>query len=84
MRGQDQVWQGAERFLEEMREWMPNVPLMWNADFLDAMDEVEDGVLVSDIVFGERFKTKDFENWSLRLREKLKRQLLENEMEFCL
>ena len=75
---------GAEQFLEEMREWMPNVPLMWNADFLDAMDEMEDGVLVSDIVFGERFKTKDFENWSLRLREKLKRQLLENEMEFCL
>jgi len=75
---------GAEQFLEEMRDWMPNVPFMWNADFLDAMDEIEDGVLVSDIVFGERFKTKDFENWSLRLREKLKQQLLENEMDLGL
>lgn len=78
------VDEGAEQFLSEMREWMPNVPLMWNADFLDGMDEMEDGIFVSDIVFGERFKTKDFENWSLRLREKLKRQLLEKEMEFCL
>lgn len=79
-----QVWQGAERFLQEMREWMPQLPLRWSSDFLDAMDEKEDGVYISDIVFGERFKVKDFENWSLRLREKLKRQLIETETEICL
>lgn len=80
----DTVEQGAERFLEEMREWMPRVPVMWSDDFLDAMDEKEEGVFVSDIIFGERFKIKDFENWSLRLKDKLKRQLLENQKEFCL
>lgn len=77
------VEQGAERFLEEMREWMPGVPVMWNDAFLDAMDEKEEDTFVSDIIFGERFKTKDFENWSLRLRDKLKKQLLETEKEIC-
>ena len=77
------VQQGADRFLMEMREWMPNVPFMWSNEFLDAMDEQEDGVFISDIVFGERFKAKDFENWSLRLREKIKRQLIEAEEDFC-
>jgi len=77
------VQQGADCFLSEMREWMPNVVLRWSNEFLDAMDEMEDGIFVSDIVFGERFKTKDFENWSLRLREKLKRQILESEEGFC-
>lgn len=78
------VEQGAECFLEEMREWMPGVSFVWSDDFLDAMDEMEEEQLVSDIIFGERFKTKDFENWSLRLREKIKRQLLESEREICL
>ncbi len=79
---QYQVWQGAEQFLEEMREWMPQVPLRWNNDFLDAMDETEDGIYIGELVFGERFKVKDFENWSLRLREKIKRWLIETEAEF--
>ena len=81
---QNQVWQGAERFLKEMREWMPQIPLRWSSEFLDAMDEVEEGTYISEIIFGERFKVKDFENWSLRLREKMKRQLIEAEEEICL
>lgn len=80
---QDQVWQGAERFLEEMREWMPQVTLRWSEEFLDALDETEDGIYIGELVFGEHFKVKDFENWSLRLREKIKRQLIENEAECC-
>ena len=52
-------------------------------EFLDAMDEQEEGIFVSDIVFGERFKVKDFENWSLRLQAKLKRKLLETGEELC-
>jgi len=80
---QDQVWQGAERFVEEMQEWMPQVPLCWNKEFLDAMNESEDGFCIGELVFGENFKVKDFENWSLRLREKIKRQLVENEAEIC-
>ena len=73
------VGQGAEHFLEEIRQWMPGVPFQWNDDFLKAMEEREEKQPVSDIIFGERFRTKDFENWSLRLREKIKRQLLESE-----
>ena len=75
-----QVWEGAERFLKEMREWMPQVPLRWSNEFMDAMDEKEDGAVIGEIVFGERFKVKDFENWSLRLREKIKKQLVETEV----
>ncbi len=78
-----QVWQGAEQFLKEMREWMPQVPLRWSSEFLDAMDELEDGIYIGELVFGEHFKVKDFENWSLRLREKIKCQLMETEVEFC-
>lgn len=77
------VQQGADRFLSELREWMPNEPIMWSDEFLDAMDEQEEGIFVSDIVFGEWFKVKDFENWSLRLQAKLKRKLLESEEELC-
>ena len=80
---EDQVWQGADRFISEMREWMPQIPFRWSNEFLDAMDQMEDGIYIGDIVFGERFKMKDFENWSRRLREKIKQQLLEAEEEFC-
>lgn len=81
---EDTVEEGAERFLKEMREWMPGIPFLWNTTFMDAMEEQEDGIFIGDIIFGERFKIKDFENWSLRLRDKLKRQLLETEKEFCM
>ncbi|MBQ7955325.1 MAG: hypothetical protein IJ282_06200 [Lachnospiraceae bacterium] len=80
---QDRVWQGAERFLKEMREWMPQVPLRWSNDFLDAMDELQDNIYIGELIFGEHFTVKDFENWSLRLREKIKRQLIEAEAEYC-
>lgn len=80
---QESVWQGAERFLQEMHEWMPQVSLCWSNEFMDAMDEMEDGTYISEIVFGERFRVKDFENWSLRLREKIKRQLVENDTGYC-
>lgn len=76
------VEQGAESFLSEIRQWMPEVSFCWNDDFLNAMDEIEEGQPVSDIIFGERFKAKDFENWSLRLRTKIKQQLLESEKSF--
>lgn len=57
---------------------------MCEIGIMDAMEEQEDGIFIGDIIFGERFKIKDFENWSLRLRDKLKRQLLETEKEFCM
>jgi len=80
---QYQVWQGAEKFLKEMQEWMPQMHFYWSNEFLDAMDEQEGGIYISDLVFGEHFKVKDFENWSLRLREKMKRRLIEAETEYC-
>lgn len=79
-----QVCQGAEQFLMEMRDWMPQIPLRWSDEFWKSMDDMEDDRYISEIVFGERFKVKDFENWSLRLREKIKRMLIETEAEICL
>ena len=76
------VEQGAESFLAELRQWMPGVSFCWNDVFLNAMNEIEEGQLIGDIIFGERFRAKDFENWSLRLRDKIKRQLLESEKDF--
>lgn len=75
------VEEGAERFLREMQEWFPRISFLWGTDFLDAMDELEDGVYVRDIIFGENFRVKDFENWSRRLQPKIKRYLLEIEGE---
>jgi len=71
------VEEGASRFIKEMKEWMPTYNLVWGDAFINAMDEMEDGLYVSDIIFGERFKVKDFENWSLRLRKAIKKHLLE-------
>lgn len=71
------VVQGADRFVDEMQEWIPRLQVLWSDEFIDAMDALEDGIYVSDIVFGEHFKVKDFENWSLRLRQAIKKRLLE-------
>lgn len=71
---------GAERFIKEMQEWMPNLRFLWSDDFVDALDEMENDCYVSEIVFGERFKVKDFENWSLRLQKAIKKRLWETEV----
>ena len=74
---EDTVEESADRFIDEMNEWYPGLHLYWGDDFLDGMEEREEGIYVSDIVFGEHFRVKDFENWSLRLRKKLREELLE-------
>lgn len=73
----DMVEESADRFIEEMNAWYPGLHLYWGDDFLDGMDEMEEGVYISEMIFGEHFKVKDFENWSLRLRKKLRKELLE-------
>ena len=71
------VEEGAERFIAELQEWFPQMSFIWGADFLDAMDEMEDGIYISDMVFEQHFQAKDFENWSRRLQPKIKKALLE-------
>ena len=74
---EDTVEESADRFIDEMNAWYPGLHLYWGDDFLDGMDEMQEGIYISDIVFGEHFGVKDFENWSLRLRKKLREELLE-------
>ena len=79
------VEEGADSFITEMQEWFPDIPFVWGADFLNAIDEIENETYVSDIIFGENFQVKDFENWSRRLQPKIKKCLLEAQDEgFCL
>ncbi|MCM1047161.1 MAG: hypothetical protein NC433_01890 [Clostridiales bacterium] len=73
---EDTVEKSADNFIEEMNEWFPKLHLYWGDDFLDGMEEMEDGVYISDMIFNEHFKVKDFENWSLRLRQKMREELL--------
>lgn len=73
----DTVGESADNFIDEMNEWFPQLHLYWGDSFLDGMEEKENDIYVSDIVFGERFKEKDLENWSLRMRGKIRKELLE-------
>lgn len=63
--------------MRELNQWMRHIRMDWSDAFVDAMDEMQDGELVGNIVFGRRFKVKDFENWSNRLRENVKKYLTE-------
>lgn len=74
---EDTVELSADNFIEEMNEWFPKLHLYWGDAFLDGMEEIENDTRVSDIVFGERFKEKDLENWSLRMRKKMREELLQ-------
>ena len=71
------VEQAANRFITELQEWFPQISFAWEEDFLDAMEKIDEGIPVSDIIFGSRFQAKDFENWSRRLQPKIKKVLLE-------
>lgn len=71
------VEQGAIEFLGELLDWLRDSTIMWGNDFYKAMSEEEDGICIRDIIFGERFQVKDFENWSRRLQPKIKQRLLE-------
>ncbi|MCM1261548.1 MAG: hypothetical protein NC313_02415 [Butyrivibrio sp.] len=74
---EDTVEESADNFIDEMNEWFPRLHLYWGDAFLDGMEEREEGVYISDMIFGEHFKVKDFENWSLRLRQKMREELIE-------
>lgn len=74
---------GADRFIEEMKEWIPYVTLYWSDEFLDGLYQVEFGKRVGQLIFGEQFNKKDFENWSVRIREKVKKKMAEAEYRRC-
>lgn len=73
----DTVEESADHFIDELSEWFPGFHLYWGDAFLDGMEEKENDIYVSDMVFGEHFKVKDLENWSLRMRKKMREELLE-------
>lgn len=65
----------ADRFLYEMNKRMKYGKLVWGSYFWDSMETEEAGTLICDLIFGERFKIKDLENWSIRFRNKLKEEI---------
>lgn len=69
--------ENADEFMNEFHERMPSVELEWGDDFLDGMDEQENGTYISEMIFGEHFTKKDLENWSLRFRKKMRQELFE-------
>ena len=75
------VEESADRFEKEINQWFPKFGLYWGNDFLDKMEEEEDGILIADMIYEEHFKLKDFENWSLRIRKKIKDAVLCQELE---
>lgn len=71
----------STRYIHEINEWFPTFGLYWGDEFLNGMEEREGNTYISDMIFGEYFKTKDLENWSLRMRNKIKGMLIEQECE---
>lgn len=67
---EDMVSEGATDFITEMMSWIPGMLLKWSDEFINACDEPYGNSYVGELIFGENFKTKDFENWSRRIREK--------------
>ena len=67
----------SDRFSREINEWFPHFGLCWGNDFLDGMDEIEEEIYISDMIFGEHFKAKDLENWSTRTRKKIREEMFE-------
>ena len=74
------VEESADRFEKEINEWFPRFGLYWGNDFLDGMEEKEVDCYIADMVYQEHFKVKDFENWSLRMRKKIKDAVMQQEL----
>ena len=72
---QNTVEEGADRYHAEINEWFPNFHLFWGDNFQDEMDEKEDGIYISDMVYEDHFDVRDFENWCLRTRERMKEKM---------
>lgn len=75
--GQNSVEDGADRYHKEINKWFPNFHLFWGDAFQDKMDEKENDIYISDMIFEEHFKQRDFENWCLRTREDLRQRMFE-------
>jgi DNA-directed RNA polymerase specialized sigma24 family protein len=71
----DTIQYSADRFLDEFNKRVKIGKISWGSDFQDSMESEELGQLICDIIFGDRFKRKDLENWSLRFRNKLKDEI---------
>jgi DNA-directed RNA polymerase specialized sigma24 family protein len=65
----------ADRFLDEFNKRVKLGRINWGTYFQESMESEEFGELICNIIFGERFKRKDLENWSLRFRNKLKDEI---------
>ncbi len=76
------VSEGARQAYKEVNGYLDNTQLRfeWGEDFCRDLNKVENRVYQGGIIYGEHFKEKDFENWSLRFRKKMRTHLA-NRME---
>lgn len=72
---EETIQYSADRFLKEFNNRLSRGRITWGPHFIDQMDEEEYGILISDMIFQEHFTKKDLENWTVRLRNKLRKQL---------
>jgi len=61
----------ADRFIFEFNNRIGIGKVSWGPYFYDSMESEEFGILVCDMIFGEYFDRKDLENWCVRIRKKL-------------
>lgn len=74
------VRSGNIRFGAEMYEWIPSMHFMWGSHFNNSMHSKDEknGCFVHELIFGEHFTEKDFENWCKAIRQQLKKQMMLN------
>ena len=72
---------GATVFKDELNAWFENVHFKWGYAQLLAREARENGMVIGEMVFGYNFTTKDFENWSVRMRKNIKHNLIVKEVQ---
>ena len=72
------VCTGDARFREEMTDWAPNTKFHWGPSFSNSLFSKDEatGLPVFELIFGEHFTEKDFENWCNSVRKQLKKQMM--------
>lgn len=75
------VNQGADCFKNEINEWFKGIHFGWGVRQLLGRRGEENGLTIGEIIFGQHYTPKDFENWSVRMRKSIKNILMEREVQ---
>lgn len=73
--GNKSVEAGSQIFIDEMNRWIPYLNLSWGENFEHAKEEILFGKRTADVVYGEHFVPKHFENWDTGIRAKIRKTM---------